>query len=311
MKDGVLVIDKPEGMSSTKAVEQVKKKLRVRKAGHGGTLDPFATGVLPVCLGRGTKIAQFILEGDKEYEGLMELGLETDTYDATGEVVARHEVPADLTIEDLQRVFDEFVGVLAQAPPAFSAAKLHGRPLYKYAREGLKIEKPPKRVEILAFEALKYEPPYVHFRVYCSKGTYLRSLVHEVGQKLGCGAVLTKLRRLKKGPFVLEQALTLKELEEKIKEGSIEEYIIPSEEALSFIPSITVGEELAKKIRQGRPLTLASLANMIRLQKVSQKPRVPWLRLLTSEGELVAVVEYPKDLNASGQAKMVRVFNKV
>ena len=308
MKNGVLVIDKPEGLSSTKTVEQVKKKLKVRKAGHGGTLDPFATGVLPVCLGKGTKIAQFILEGDKEYEGEFELGLETETYDLTGEVVARRPVPKELTLEDLQKVFDEFIGVVAQAPPAFSAAKLHGRPLYKYAREGLKVEKPPKKVEILEFEALKYDPPYVRFRVYCGKGTYLRSLVHGVGQKLGCGATLTRLKRLRKGPFTLEQAITMEELEKELKAGRLERRIIPVPKALEFIPALTVSPDLAWRIRQGRPLAISALANMIRLQKVPQKPRVPWLRLVTPEGRLVAVLEYPEDLYAPGNAKMVRVF---
>ncbi len=309
MKDGVLVLDKPEGLSSTQAVEKVKKKLRVRKAGHGGTLDPFATGVLPICLGRGTKIAQFILQGDKEYEGYFELGLETDTHDVTGEVVARHEVPRDLTLEEIQKIFDEFVGVLAQAPPAFSAAKLHGRPLYKYAREGLKVEKPPKKVEILEFEALSYDPPYVHFRLYCGKGTYVRSLVHEVGQRLGCGATLVKLRRLRKGPFTLEQAITMEEFEKAVAAGQIEKYIISPAEALTFIPALTVSPELAWRIKHGRPLSISALANMIRLQKVPQKPRVPWLRLVTPDGKLVAVLEYPEDLYASGNAKMVRVFS--
>ncbi|WP_456369747.1 tRNA pseudouridine(55) synthase TruB [Thermodesulfatator atlanticus] len=308
MKDGVLVIDKPEGLSSTKVVEKVKRKLKVRKAGHGGTLDPFATGVLPVCLGKGTKIAQFILEGDKEYQGTLELGLETDTYDVTGEVLARREVPENLSLEDIQKVFDEFVGVIEQAPPAYSAAKLHGRPLYKYAREGLKVEKPPKKVEILAFEALKFDPPYVEFRVYCGKGTYLRSLVHDVGQKLGCGAVLVKLRRLRKGPFTIEQAVTLEELKKKSPD-EIEDYIIPISKALEFIPAVTVGDELAAKIRHGRPLAISAVANMVRLQKVPQRPRVPWLRLLTPAGDLVAVLEYPEDLHASGYVKMVRVFS--
>ncbi len=308
MKDGVLVIDKPEGLSSTQVVEKIKRKLRVRKAGHGGTLDPFATGVLPVCLGRGTKIAQFILEGDKEYEGYFELGLETETYDVTGEVVARHPVPQELGLEEIQKVFDEFVGVVEQAPPAFSAAKLHGRPLYKYAREGLKVEKPPKKVEILEFEALKYDPPYVHFRVYCGKGTYVRSLIHEVGQRLGCGATLVKLRRLRKGPFTLEEAISLEEFEEKLTKGELEPHIIPVAKALEFIPALTISPELAWRIRNGRPLAVSSLANMIRLQKVHQKPRVPWLRLVTPEGSLVAVLEYPQDLYAPGNVKMVRVF---
>ncbi|NPA49786.1 MAG: tRNA pseudouridine(55) synthase TruB [Thermodesulfobacteria bacterium] len=308
MKDGILVIDKPAGLSSTKVVEKVKKKLRVRKAGHGGTLDPFATGVLPICLGRGTKIAQFILEGDKEYEGILELGLETDTYDVTGEVVARHPVPEELTLEDIQRVFDEFVGVIEQPPPAFSAAKLHGRPLYKYAREGLKVEKPPKKVEILEFEALDFHPPRVKFRIYCGKGTYLRSLVHDVGKRLGCGATLVELRRLRKGPFTLEDALTLEEFEELLKRGEIERRIIPPAKALEFIPALTIGEDLAWRIRNGRPLAISSLANMIRLQKVPQKPRVPWLRLVTPDGRLVAVLEYPSDFYAPGNVRMIRVF---
>jgi len=307
MKDGVLIVDKPEGMSSTEVVEHVKRRLRVKKAGHGGTLDPFATGVLPICLGRGTKIAQFILEGDKEYEGHFELGLETETYDITGEVVERRPVP-ELSLEEIQKVFDEYVGVIEQAPPAFSAAKLHGRPLYKYAREGLKVEKPPKKVEILVFEALKYEPPYVYFRIYCSKGTYIRSLVHEVGQRLGCGATLVKLRRLRKGPFTIEQAISLKRLDEEAEDRRLERWIIPPARALEFIPALTLGPEVARRIRNGRPLAVSAVANMIRLQKVPQKPRVPWLRLVTPDGSLVAVVEYPQDLNQMGNVKMVRVF---
>ena len=306
-KEGVLVLDKPAGMSSTEVVERVKRLWRVKKAGHGGTLDPFATGVLPLCLGRGTKIAQFILEGDKEYEGLFELGLVTETYDVTGEVLARHPVP-EISQEEIQRVFDSYVGVIEQAPPAFSAAKLHGRPLYKYAREGLKVKKPPKKVEVLLFEALQYDPPLVRFRIYCSKGTYIRSLVHEVGQRLGCGATLIELRRLRKGPFTLEQAVSLAQLEDEIKEGRGEQYLIPVSEALNFIPAVTVNHELARRIRQGRPLRISSLANMLRLQKVLQKPRVPWLRLVTPEGSLVAVLEYPQNLDRSENVKIVRVF---
>jgi tRNA pseudouridine55 synthase len=305
--DGVLVIDKPEGMSSTEVVEHVKKKLRVKKAGHAGTLDPFATGVLPICVGRGTKIAQFILDSDKEYEGDFELGVVTETFDLTGEIVERRPVP-DLSLEEIQRVFDQYVGIIEQRPPAFSAAKFHGRPLYKYAREGLKVEKPPKKVEVLVFEALRYDPPLVHFRVYCSKGTYIRSLVHDVGQKLGCGAALVRLKRLRKGPFTLDQALSLNRFDEEVARGEIERHIIPVERALEFIPSLTIGPEVAKRIRQGRPLAISSLANLIRLQKVPQKPRVPWLRLITPDGSLVAVLEYPSDLHQPGNAKMIRVF---
>ncbi len=307
MKDGVLVLDKPEGKSSTEMVEYVKRKLRVRKAGHGGTLDPFATGVLPICLGRGTKIAQFILEGDKEYEGQFELGIETETYDLTGEVIARHPVP-ELGLSDIQRVFDRFVGVIEQRPPAYSAAKFHGRPLYKYAREGLKVEKPPKKIEILEFEALDYNPPLVRFRIYCSKGAYIRSLIHEVGQVIGCGATLIRLKRLRKGPFTIDQALSTDEFEKLYQERRLEEKIISMSKALEFIPALTISPEMARQVRHGRPLALTVLTNMIRFQKVPRKPRVPWLRLVTIEGSLVAVLEYPEDLQGVGNAKMIRVF---
>ncbi len=309
MKNGVLVLDKTAGKSSTEMVEWVKRRFRVRKAGHAGTLDPFATGVLPICLGRGTKIAQFLLAGDKEYEGRMELGVETETYDLTGEVLARHPVP-ELSPEEIQQVFDRFVGTLEQRPPAYSAAKLHGRPLYKYAREGLKVEKPPKKVEVLEFELLRYDPPYADFRIYCGKGTYIRSLVHEVGKVIGCGATLVSLRRLRKGPFTLEQALTPEECERLWQEKRLAEGIIPVAEALSFIPALTITPELARQIRQGRPLALNVLGQMIRYQKVPRKPRVPWLRLVTADASLVAVLEYPENLDGPGNAKMVRVFPK-
>ncbi len=306
MKDGILVLDKPEGKSSTEMVEWIKRRFRVRKAGHAGTLDPFATGVLPICLGRGTKIAQFILAGDKEYEGRFELGVETDTYDFTGEEVARYSLP-DLSRAEVQRVCEEFVGVIEQRPPAFSAAKLHGRPLYKYAREGLKVEKPPKKVEVLTFEILDFQPPFVDFRIYCSKGTYIRSLIHEVGQKLGCGAVLLSLRRLRKGPFTLGQALSVEDCE-TLGPKVLEQKIIPIPQALSFIPALTITPELARQIRHGRPLSLGVLGNMIKFQRVMRNPRVPWLRLITAEGSLVAVLEYPEVFEGMGNAKMVRVF---
>ncbi len=307
MKEGILVIDKPEGKSSTQIVEYIKRKLRVRKVGHGGTLDPFATGVLPICIGKGTKIAQFILEGDKEYQGFFEFGIETETYDLTGEVLARHPIP-ELTLSDIQKVFDKFIGVIEQKPPAYSATKFHGRPLYKYAREGLKIEKPPKKVEILEFKALEYKPPRVHFRIYCSKGTYIRALVHEIGQVIGCGATLVNLRRLRKGPFTIEQAINIDEFEKLFKQNRIEEKIIPISKALEFIPTLLVTPEIARQVRQGRPLSFTVLSNMIRFQKVARKHRVPWLRLVTLDGSLVAVLEYPENLHKVGKAKIIRVF---
>jgi len=305
--EGVLVLDKPKDMTSTEAVERIKKLLRVRKAGHGGTLDPFATGVLPICLGRATKIAQFILEGDKVYQGTFELGLITETYDLTGEVVERRPVP-ELSAEEIEEVMQGFVGEIEQVPPPYSAAKYRGQPLYRWARRGVKVEKEPKRVEVLEFRVLSVELPRVHFEVYCSKGTYVRSLVHEVGLRLGCGATLIGLRRLRKGPFTLEQALTLEEVERLHREGRLAERILSVEEALSFIPAITVSREMARRIRHGRPFSVSVLGSLVRLQKVPRRPRVPWLRILSEDGDLVAVTYYPERFSGEGWAEMLRVF---
>ncbi|HIE33277.1 MAG TPA: tRNA pseudouridine(55) synthase TruB [Thermodesulfobacteriaceae bacterium] len=305
--NGVLVLDKPKDISSTEAVEKIKKILRVRKAGHGGTLDPFATGVLPICIGKGTKIAQFILEGDKVYEGCFELGIVTDTYDLTGEVIEKNPVP-ELSAEEIGKVMEGFLGIIEQVPPPYSAAKYKGRPLYKWARKGIKIEKKPKKVEILKFRLKKFESPRVYFEVYCSKGTYVRSLIHEVGQRLNCGAVLIELRRIRKGPFTIEEALAFEEIEKLAQEERLMEKIISPAEALSFIPAVTISTSMAQRIRQGRPVSLNVLGNLIKLQKVPRKHRVPWLRIVTEEGDLVAVTYYPEKLSGDGWAEMLRVF---
>lgn len=305
--NGVLVLDKPKDLSSTEAVERIKRSLKIRKAGHGGTLDPFATGVLPICLGKGTKIAQFILGGDKVYEGAFELGMVTDTYDLTGKVVEKNPVP-DLSEEEIQRAMAEFLGEIEQVPPPYSAAKYKGRPLYKWARKGIKVEKNPKKVEILEFKLQKIEHSLVYFKIHCSKGTYVRSLIHELGQRLGCGAVLVDLRRVRKGPFTIEEAVTLEEVEELFREGRLEERIKSPAKALEFIPAVTVSAATAQSIRQGRLLSLNVLVSLIKLQKVPRKPRVPWLRLVNEEGDLVAVTYYPDKLSGDGWAEMLRVF---
>ena len=305
--NGVLVLDKPKDLSSTEAVERIKRSLKIRKAGHGGTLDPFATGVLPICLGKGTKIAQFILGGDKVYEGAFELGIVTDTYDLTGKVVEKNPVP-DLSEEEIQRAMAEFLGEIEQVPPPYSAAKYKGRPLYKWARKGIKVEKNPKKVEILEFKLQKIEHSLVYFKIHCSKGTYVRSLIHELGQRLGCGAVLVDLRRVRKGPFTIEEAMTLEEVEELFREGRLEERIKSPAKALEFIPAVTVSAATAQSIRQGRLLSLNVLVSLIKLQKVPRKPRVPWLRLVNEEGDLVAVTYYPDKLSGDGWAEMLRVF---
>jgi len=306
--NGIIVIDKPEGITSTQALERVKKILRVKKAGHGGTLDPIATGVLPIFLGRATKVAQIFLEGDKVYEGEMQLGISTTTYDITGEVVKRSPLPENLNVDLLQEIASRFLGEQKQSPPPFSAAKFRGRPLYKYARDGLFIPKDPKPIKIFEFKILECQEDKVKFYLHCSKGTYVRALVHSFGEELGCGATLTKLRRTKKSVFTLDQAIQLETLKELSEKEDIKEVIIPVEKALEFLPKIVVSEEFSKRILEGRQMHTSSFLSFIKFQKLTISPTQKWIRILNTKGKLVAIIENPLLYPSSPYIKYFRVF---
>lgn len=208
----ILLIDKPLDWTSFDVVKRIRWTFGVKKAGHAGTLDPKATGLLIVCTGKKTKEIDRFVGLEKEYRGTMELGVRTPSHDSETEVVERREIQG-VTLETLQSVAGEFVGKQLQTPPMYSAVKLRGKPLYKYARRGKSVEREPKEIEIVEFEVTKFEPPFAEFRVVCSKGTYIRSLVDDVGQRLGCGATLRSLRRLRIGPYHVDRALTIEELE--------------------------------------------------------------------------------------------------
>ncbi len=212
----VLLIDKPRGLTSFDVIRRLRKLLRVRKIGHAGTLDPLATGLLICLVGRATRWMTHFMAQDKEYEGVLRLGEVTPSYDAETEVVARRPWE-HLTEEDLERARQQFVGALVQQVPAYSAVKVRGKRLYKQARMGQVVERPRRHVQIYTFDLLGREGPDVTFRVHCSKGTYIRSLVHDFGQALGCGAHLVALRRTRSGPYHVEQAWTLERLAEALK----------------------------------------------------------------------------------------------
>ncbi len=292
--DGILVVDKPKGLSSTQTLEEVKRLLRVKKAGHGGTLDQIATGVLPLFLNSATKVAQIFLEGDKVYEGEFILGLTTLTYDITGEKVSE-KTPPDFSVEQLQKVANQFVGELEQIPPPYSAAKFKGRPLYKYARDGLLITKEPKKIKVYEFKILEKDGNKVKFRLHCSKGTYVRSIVNEFGAKLECGAALSELRRIKKSIFTLKEAISLEKLKELIENNpqEIENLIIPVQKALEFLPKITISEEFSQKVRTGRQLYTTAFLSFMKFQKVKVPSNEKWVRLVTGRGKLVAIIENP------------------
>lgn len=292
--NGILVIDKPQGLISTETLEKVKKILKVKKAGHGGTLDPIATGVLPIFLNNATKLAQIFLEGDKIYEGEFQLGIVTDTYDITGEILAENEIP-DFSVNEIQKIANTFLGEIEQIPPPYSAAKYKGRPLYKYARDGIFIPKKPKKIKINEFKILEKKDSKVRFYLHCSKGTYVRSLINTLGEKLKCGAVLVNLRRLKKSVFTLDDAITLKKLEELASQGldKILSFIIPSEKALEFLPKIIVSEDFSQKVRDGRQIYTSSFLSFIKFQKLTISTTEKWIRIVNTKGKLVAIIENP------------------
>ena len=210
--DGVLNLNKPGRLTSRRAVDRVRRLLAVRKAGHAGTLDPDATGVLIICLGKATKLFDALQVGSKEYEGTLRLGMTTDTLDASGNVLTVTDT-AGITREQVAAVFQQFTGNLEQVPPMYSAVKHQGQPVYKLARRGIQIERPKRSVTIHALEAISINMPDVHFRVVCSKGTYVRVLADDIGRVLGCGAHLYCLKRTRSGIFTIDEAHTLEQLE--------------------------------------------------------------------------------------------------
>lgn len=212
--DGVLLLDKPEGLSSNHALQRAKRTVDARKAGHTGTLDPFATGLLVCCMGRATKICGPMLEADKTYEATLQFGEETDSGDLTGNVTMRApEGFAGVAREDLLAVLPEFRGEIQQIPPMYSALKRDGKPLYEYARQGIELERPPRQVTIYKLELLDIDGMRARLLVDCSKGTYIRTLAQDIGRKLGCGAHLSELRRTRVGPFDIQDSVGLEVLQ--------------------------------------------------------------------------------------------------
>lgn len=223
--DGALLIDKPAGPTSHDIVDAIRRNFNLKKVGHCGTLDPGATGLLIIVLGRGTKLSEKLMSDDKVYEGTIKLGEATDSYDAAGELVSSLPVPP-LTLDELNQAADEFVGDLMQAPPMVSAVKKAGVPLYKLARKGLEVEREPRLIHVYTFKFSSYQEPLGVFRLACTKGTYVRSIAHELGQKLGCGAHLENLRRVTSGKFDVADAIQFEEVM-KLTPRELETHVRP------------------------------------------------------------------------------------
>ncbi len=250
--NGILLLDKPAGYTSNQALQAVKHLLQARKAGHTGSLDPLATGLLPLCFGEATKISQFLLEADKRYWVAIRLGQSTATYDAEGEVLVTR--PVQLTQAAIETALSQFQGEIQQIPPMYSAIKQAGQPLYKLARAGIEVDRPSRRVTIQALRLLRWQDAHLELEVSCSKGTYIRSLAHDLGEVLGCGGHVTALRRLATGGFSLEQAITLETFQNLPDDARLAR-LLPLDQALTHLPAVNLSLNAAYYLCQGQVVT--------------------------------------------------------
>ena len=284
-QDSIVNLFKPVGPTSFDMVCSVRKIVGVKKAGHIGTLDPAAEGVLPICLNRSTRIIQFLSPLQKTYRATLELGSETDTQDATGRKISTKD-PSLVNETKIKQVFQTFLGEKDQIPPMYSAKKKNGIPLYKLARNGINIARDPVKVTIYSIDFIKKEKNQVLFEVRCSAGTYIRTLSHDIGKKLGCYAHMVRLTRTKVGLFGLGRTLTLEELKLAYEEGSLPEKLLPLEEALNFLPAIRVKEEYLESVSHGVALSKCFLETLPDRFEPGH-----YFRVFGNNDKVVAVVE--------------------
>ncbi len=273
--DGILVVDKPFGITSHDVVGRVRRMARQKRVGHAGTLDPMATGVLLVCLGRATRVAEYLSGSDKTYRAVIRLGVETDTYDAEGRVTATR--PVTIGEADLRDMLVRFTGEIDQVPPMYSALKRDGQPLYKLARKGIDVERAARRVTIYNIALCAFEGPAAAIHVRCSTGTYIRSLAHDIGAALGCGAHLTELTRLASGSFTLDEAVKLEDLGSQDIAG----WLRPLDAALQHLPALALDAEQARCV---------TLGQAIPFEGAGARPDL--FRVYDPHGTLVALMTY-------------------
>jgi len=268
---GILLLDKPVGLTSNQALQQAKRLLMARKAGHTGSLDPLASGLLPLCFGEATKVSRFLLEADKRYHAVFRLGQSTATGDAEGEVTESRPVTVDR--REIEQAIRRFTGTIEQIPPMYSAIKIGGQPLYKLARAGQTAERTPRTVTVYEYQLLSLEGDRLTVDIRCSKGTYIRALAHDLGELLGCGAHVAELRRTEMGGFTLDQTITLADFEALPDPQARAACLRPADEALQGLPAITISRHAAYYFRQGQPVMARPL------------PPAGWLRVYEEEGE--------------------------
>jgi tRNA pseudouridine55 synthase len=292
--DGIFNINKPRGLTSHDVVAKMRKLLKQKRAGHAGTLDPSASGVLPICVGQATRVAEYLSQSGKAYQAEVIFGAATDTYDSEGTITASAST-TDLTLARIEGILPHFLGPQMQAPPVFSAIKFQGQPAYKRARAGEEITLNPRPVDIYSLKVLDWIPPHLTLVIECSKGTYIRSLAHDLGMQLGCFAYLGALTRTRSGPFTLLESITLEQFADAIETNTAQHYLYPVDKALEQYPAITIDATTIERVMHGNAFDAP----------VTYSPGLA--RIYDSDGHFLAIAEWNGEQNAWHPKK---VFNK-
>ncbi len=266
--NGILLLDKPSGITSNEALQRIKRMFYAKKAGHTGSLDPLATGLLPICLGQATKVSAFLLDADKRYSVRCQLGVRTATADAEGEIIETR--PVETYSDDLiERILESFRGEIEQVPPMYSALKHEGQRLYKLARQGVEVKREPRAVTIFELNVSEAADDWIDLIVHCSKGTYIRTLVEDIGEQLGCGAHVSALRRTSVGPYLSEGMISMQTIEKMWEEDrkSLDSVLLPIESALTQWPNVNLTTNAAFYLQQGQPVLIphAPTSGLVRL----------------------------------------------
>jgi tRNA pseudouridine55 synthase len=282
-KEGLFNVDKAAGMTSMEVVRQIKRLSSQRHIGHGGTLDPEATGVLPVFLGQATRLMQFLVDGDKEYITTVRLGITTDTYDRDGRVLQECD-SSSISREEVMTALDSMRGVIEQIPPMYSALKHQGRRLHELARAGINVDRAPRIVRVMRLDLVGWDPPLVTLSVHCSRGVYIRSMAHDLGEVLGCGAHVAELRRVRTGPFHVDDAVTLEQLKEALRDGSWGSMFYPPDHVLLHMGTVVLNRTEEIHVRNGQAAPLDP--------RTHYSQHMEARRAYSTDGRFVAIVRF-------------------
>ena len=284
--DGILNINKPTGMTSHDVVAKVRKLLKQKRVGHAGTLDPAASGVLPICVGQATRVAEYLSESGKAYQATIIFGTVTDTYDSEGAIL-RTASTQDLTLAKIETLLPAMLGEYMQVPPRYSAIKLQGQPAYKRARAGEEVAMEPRPITIYQLEIIDWQPsqpPTLTLTIECSKGTYIRSLAYDLGEQAGCGAYLGGLVRTRSGPFPLSESITLEQLAEAAAQGTIEQFLYPADKAIEHYPALRLDEAMTERVKHGNTFQFEEQTGALHEQTLA--------RVYDDKGRFVAIAEW-------------------